>query len=321
MAVVATHLTTDSSGTSASSYATASISPTTNRLVLVAVRANNAGSITTPTLSGAGMTWVEVDHIEFASGQANVTLFRSLSASPGSGALTIDFGAATIQQCHWSIVEFSGINTSGTNGSGAIVQNATNFNDGGTSTGITVTLAAFGNVNNATFGAVGYSNTAAITEGSGFTELAENNANSRTIETEFRNDNDTSVDWSWASATPFVGAIAVEIADVSTQTTTSTSTTTSTTSTSSSTSSSTSTSTSTTSTSSSTSTTTSSSSSTSTSTTSTSSSTSTTTSSSSSTSTTSTSTTVTLPYHFTVDDGGKQKELSFTVDHGDFEKA
>ena len=212
MAVAATHLLTESSGTGSTSYTTSSISPTANRLVLVAVRANNLGSITTPTLTGASMTWVEVGHVAFATDQANFTVFRGLSATPGTGALTIDFGLATIQQAHWSIVEFSGVDLSGTNGSGAVVQFATSFIDGTSNTGITVTLGAFASTNNATYGGVGNSGTANITSGTGFSELAEDNNNSRTIQTQWKATNDTSVDWTAASNTDFWGALAIEIA-------------------------------------------------------------------------------------------------------------
>ena len=206
MAVSATHLTTSSSGTGASSYATASISPTANSLVLAAVRANGPDIPATPTCSGASMTWVQVATITYAA--ARLTLFRGLSATPGSGALTFDFGVDSEDQCHWSINEFGEVNTSGTNGSGAVIQSATN-KDGATT--LTVTLSTFSSIANATYGVLGERDVQTVTDGTGFTRLAINSSNSRVIQTQWRNDNDTSVDWTLSSADELAG-IAVEIA-------------------------------------------------------------------------------------------------------------
>lgn len=211
MPVLATHLTTSSSGTDATSYTTASISPTADRLVLVAVYGGNdtAGS-PEPTVTGAGMTWVTVltNPAVTDSGQ-RITVFRGLSASPGSGALTIDFGVTEIDRCSWSITEFENVDLTGTNGSGAVVQSVAN--DADATTSLTVTLAAFGSTDNATYGAISLANNTAITQGTGFTELGEaDGPEAGSIESQWRNDNDTSVDWSFASSNHIVG-IAVEI--------------------------------------------------------------------------------------------------------------
>ena len=207
--VTATHLVTASSGANASSYATASISPTANRLSLAAVRANGPDVPPAPTCSGALMTWVQVATVTYSA--ARLTLFRGLSASPGSGALTFDFGGDNQDQCHWSINEFANVDLSGTNGSGAIVQSATN--SGIDVSPLTVTLNAFSSVNNATYGVIGTQDSRVITQGSGFSELGEDDTNSRSIETEWRNDNDTSVDWTLSSINT-CGGIAVEIKNI-----------------------------------------------------------------------------------------------------------
>lgn len=214
MAVTATHLTTDGTDVDATSFTTASISPSANKLVLVAVMSAFAGGPTTPTVSGAGMTWTQVATDTVAN--TRLTIFRALDASPGSGALTIDFGAESEQRIAWSISEFDGIDTGGTNGANAIVQTASNtIVYTVASTGITVTLAAFGKASNATFGVVGMraGGNPAITEGTGFTELGEatTGAELGRIETQWRNDNDTSVDWTWASTLSDIVGIAIEL--------------------------------------------------------------------------------------------------------------
>lgn len=206
--ITASALVTSSSGTGASSYATASITPTANSLVLAAVRANNGTTPNTPTATGCSLTWVAID-TQAITAAGKITLFRALGAAPTAGAVTFDFGGLNNDQCHWQVSEFANVDTSGTNGSGAIIQSAKVTTDSVTT--ITVTLAAFTSTNNATYGCLGSNNTKAMTEGTGFTELGEDNANSRTIETEWKNSNDTSVDWTVAANGDTFGAIAVEI--------------------------------------------------------------------------------------------------------------
>lgn len=213
------NLVTNSSTTDAASYNTASISPGANKLILATVvsRTGITADPNQPTLSGNGLTWVAIASVVFdntSSSRRRVTLFRAMGASPSTGAVTIDFGGQTQTACDWNIEEVSGMDTSGTNGSGAIVQSATNF-DNATGTPVstlTVTLSAFSNTNNATFGAFGYGGTGTSTAGSGFTKLGDvmDGETSIRLTTEFRSDNDTSVDISYSAAGE-IGGIAIEI--------------------------------------------------------------------------------------------------------------
>jgi hypothetical protein len=218
MAISATHLTTNQSGSSATSYNTASITPSANKLVLIAVghQITASAPVVTPTVSGCGLTWVEVATKPQSAGSVfrRITVFRAMGASPSTGALTIDFGAQSQLRCGWSVSEFDGVDTSGTNGSGAIVQSASNdVTDSGSATGVTVTLSAFSSANNATYGALRYGNSsdsASVTEGSGFTRLGLVNG-SASYGSMYKLSNDTSVDWTWNSTTTFSQAIALEI--------------------------------------------------------------------------------------------------------------
>ena len=210
-AVTAANLTSGSSTTDASSYTTASITPSANKLILVAVTIRNdtSDAASAPTISGNGLTWVQINTQSFGARQ-NLTLFRSMGASPSAGVITIDTGGDTMDMVSWTVAEFDGVDTSGTNGSGAIVQNAVNSTTGATS--LTVTLAAFGSANNATYGTFTHSQfNEGIAQGTGFTELADSfAAGVYGTESEWRNDNDTSVDASWVTSTRGAG-IAVEI--------------------------------------------------------------------------------------------------------------
>lgn len=221
MAVAATSLTSGTDAVDNTSFSTASVSPTANRLVLIAITNSSispGGNVDPTGVSGAGLTFTKVASIAESGQYGNVTLWRALSASPSSGAITITF-ASTTENCSWSVIEFSGIDTGGTNGSAAIVQAVTAENT--SSATPSATLAAFGSANNATYGAFGCDNFTGggrtCTAGTGFTEyhdvyIDESSFGGGTF-TEFRADNDTSVDCTWSASNAWNGVIAVEIKD------------------------------------------------------------------------------------------------------------
>ena len=216
MAITQAPLTSGSSTTNASSYATASHTPTGNRLVFAAVISRLNGAVpNTPTATGNGLTWVQVTTVAFntiATARSRLTVFRGMVASPSAGATTFDFAAQTQGSCAWSIKEFASIDTGGTDGSAAVVQSATNSVDASVAA-LVVTLAAFGSADNATYGAFGGSQgTGSFTPGAGFTEIHDvpETSPAIVIETEWRNDNDTSVD-ATPNASADMGGIAIEI--------------------------------------------------------------------------------------------------------------
>ena len=129
------------------SYTSSSFTPTSNALVLVGI-GNSQGSATaaTPTVAGNGLTYVQVNTVTFDSGLKRETIFRAMGASPTAGAITVDFGGTSQTGCHIVVVQFTGTNTSGTNGSGAVVQSAT---ASGAGTSISVTLSALTGSNDA----------------------------------------------------------------------------------------------------------------------------------------------------------------------------
>jgi len=207
-AITATHLIT-AVGAGASSFNTASVTPSANKLVLVTVGSRlSGGSPNEPTLSGNGLTYVSVatqTRIE-----NRVTVFRAMGASPSAGAITISFGGQTQSQAGWSVSEYTNMDTGGTNGSGAVVQSG--GASSGTSATYTVTLAAFGDVNNATYGGSWFATggTPSMTPGSGFTELGEAGDAINVVQSEFKDTNDTTVDATCSSADGGAG-IGIEI--------------------------------------------------------------------------------------------------------------
>lgn len=212
--VSASGLTTNGSNTDASSYATASITPSADKLILAWVYSIASAAPNTPTASGNGLTWVQVATTSDNIGNRRITLFRAMGASPSSGAVTFDFGGQTQIGCAWSVVEYDNVDTSGSNGSGAIVQ-AVADGSGANATSFSITLSSFGSTLNATAGGFGIplNTSGQPSVGSGFTSTGQRNQNNPNlaIASEFREDNDTSVDMSsGASSVPWA-AIAVEL--------------------------------------------------------------------------------------------------------------
>jgi hypothetical protein len=120
VAVTATQLTTNSSTTNGTSFTTASVTPGANRLVTLLVYAAVASGTTgTISASGAGLTFTQ--EVQTTTALRTMFLLRAMSASPSSGALTIT-SSVTLGNCLWQVVHFDGVDTSGTNGSGAITQ-------------------------------------------------------------------------------------------------------------------------------------------------------------------------------------------------------
>lgn len=212
MAITATHLITNETNSGATSYVTASITPSANKLVLAGVASQIAGGTpNTPTLTGASMTWTLVTTYLDVATNRRISLFRSLTSAPGTGVLTIDFAGQSQTRCNWSISEFDKVDIGGINGTRAIVQTVTG-EVSGTNTGLTLTLGAFSGANNATYGVVRHNGASlAITQGTGFTELGELNGINQNIESEFVATNDTTVDWTWASSAVVGIGIAAEL--------------------------------------------------------------------------------------------------------------
>lgn len=173
MAVAATNLVSYGDNTDLTSYSTGSWSPSATTLYLATVTSRiTSGAPVHPTLSGNGLTWVEVASAKDGAPGSNIrtTVFRAMAASPSAGALTADFGAETQLGCTILIDELTGTDTSGTNGSGAIIQSAIANGNSGTAPSVTLATLLSGS---ASFGGLGTAANAAPTAGSGYTSLGE----------------------------------------------------------------------------------------------------------------------------------------------------
>jgi hypothetical protein len=217
-AVSCTVLSESQSTANTASYATASVSPAGDRLILAIAQSTRNGttcaSSELSSVTGNGLTWVFVNrqcHSSAVAPTHTVEIYRSMGASPSSGAVTLDYGANAQLNAAWAIVECTGVDTGGSNGADAVVQSAITLSEPGTA--INATLAAFGSAGNATLAAFGLDdNIAATVEGS-FTHLADeqvsDGGNDQALHVSFLASSDTSPSASFTSID--VGTVAIEI--------------------------------------------------------------------------------------------------------------
>lgn len=160
MAIAFAGLNTTSSSVNGTSYATgATYTPTANALVLALVMATDTVAAA-PTFTGNGGTWVLVNQQTWgATPVHNLYIFRTMIASPTTTTGTFDCSSDASTGTDIRVVEFTGVDTSGTNGSGAIVQSVPNSGVGVNNPSVTLAAldasgnnavsAVFGNNSNA----------------------------------------------------------------------------------------------------------------------------------------------------------------------------
>lgn len=205
MAITVTALTGAGDATNGTSHVTASISPTGNRLVIADVFAAVSGVPVEPTLSGNGITWVSEATKTDATVNIRITRFRGMVATPSAGAVTITH-SATVDRCIWSIYEIADVDTSGTNGSGAMVQTVTGNAIDATAT---VSLAAFGAAGNAVILGAGKVNGDDVTPEGGHTQIHDvslvDGGDTNSIYSQYKVGEDTSPSATWSSGTFWIG--------------------------------------------------------------------------------------------------------------------
>ncbi len=133
-----TLLTSGTDITAGTGFTTASISPTANNLVLAyVVTTDDASDPTVTGLAGCGLTWVSIASVSFNSSRSRLVVFRALG-SPSPGVVTGTMGA-TVSSAAWVIEQWADVDTSGTNGSGAVAEIVTTSGTGVTALAPTLT--------------------------------------------------------------------------------------------------------------------------------------------------------------------------------------
>ena len=213
MALNCTVLTSGYSATAGTVFTTASISPAANALIEIEILGGDGGSDARvpDSVTGASLTFDNVVGVLNDGTYNYLNKRRAMSASPGSGVVTITFPIVH-EACGWIIKEWTGVDTSGTNGSGAIVQSASNFQNTPLVTTGSVTLAGFGSADNAVSACFSVNKIGAITNEAGYTELADFEIvgwDTR-LQSEWKIGEDTSPSCTWDVAGKY-GGLAVEI--------------------------------------------------------------------------------------------------------------
>ena len=210
MAITTNFLLQENDTTDATIFTTASIAPASNELILLAVVSGRVGGGDNPdTVTGNGLTWVEMATVTLGRG---ISLWRSMGASPSSGVLTITFPQEQ-ENAMWAISEFGGdIDTTGSNGAGATNTDSNVVADSASAaTVLSITLASFSDAGNATFGCFGVDVVGDYTVGTGFSLIVESaqRANQTTKQmTQWRNDNHVGVDMEISTSARIIGVAA-----------------------------------------------------------------------------------------------------------------
>jgi hypothetical protein len=171
-----------------------------------------------PEVRGGGLNWDLVETHTRPGAVRRLSVFRAMSPDPASGPVTIDFGGQEQQVVGWGVVEHTGVNTSGVNGSGAIVQTASADAEG-FQTRATVNLSP-SNPGHATVGGFLVGTETSVSPGPGFTKLLEGGPPTRRVMIEFQPNPNPSVEVSWPDPAHWIGiALELRAAPASTQVT------------------------------------------------------------------------------------------------------
>jgi hypothetical protein len=182
---------------------TASISPTSNRPVLLFIDLN-ASSAGIDSVSGAGLTWTARTSYTPGGSFTNETyyIYTGVSASPAAGAITINTTNTGPDDVQWIILDLDGASTT------PWVQSV---NATGTSTSSTATLATFASASNwaISFNIVADFDT--IVPEAGYTELTERDTFFTRDQVQYRADNGDLTPAATLGTSASWAAMAVEI--------------------------------------------------------------------------------------------------------------
>lgn len=206
------------------SCGTTSVGTVTTRagevLFLSSRHSNSVGAITPATAGTLAVTWVAIANVQPTGGgdgnNVRLMLWRAYSATAQTGTVGVNLsGGASPCYIGVQLVGFTGVDTSGTHGSGAVVQTVTStVAVYATAASKTVTLAAFDNASNTTYAVFGVGATVTTpTAGAGFSLLQTSGTTlfgAPALWDEYQQGADTTADVSMSPSADVMG-IAVEL--------------------------------------------------------------------------------------------------------------
>lgn len=211
MAIGINLLTNGSDVTDALIYTTAAITSSANGLNLIAIENRQTTQDEPTTVVSGGLSWTKVASVIIVGSNRRLTVWRFLGQALASTTVVITY-LATQTHCQWAILEFTGVDTSGTNGSGAVVQSPTNTNNAASHTVITNSLSAFGSSNNMCYAVFVVNNGVTGTPASGYTEDYDFQETEDVSTMEIAHKlNDTSPSCTWSLTCSASLAIAIEV--------------------------------------------------------------------------------------------------------------
>ncbi len=166
-------LTSGNTDTDGLTFTSASVSPGADRLLLLGFVYSQT-TVADPTgIAGNGLTWVQVTtrSLSGTGPERRLAIYRAMGSSPSAGTIVATW-AANITAAAWALVELTNVNTTGTNGSGAVVQSGSAA-AAGTDTTQTVTLSAFEHANNVNVSFAAVTVGTGVTPDADFAELAD----------------------------------------------------------------------------------------------------------------------------------------------------
>ena len=168
------------------------------------------GGPDTPTVSGNGVTWVQIGSTVAAPGDdAGLSLFGAFAAGATTGVTTIDFAAGAQTHCVAEFLQVTGADESGTIAN-TVAQNPTS---GGTATSGSVTLAAAADSNNRPIAGFYHIAKEVTAPRANWIEQDDFNGagQNRGVESQYRTDAfETTASATWATSVDWVG-VAAEI--------------------------------------------------------------------------------------------------------------
>lgn len=169
-AITVTNLQTSGTTTDATSYNTGSFSPPANAVLLCSFQIGVTSGSPTAGVSGLGLTWVNVDNTTVIAGGRTTYTYRTATggSAPTPGAITITTGV-TANAFLWNVTQFEGVDLTGTNGSGAIVQSFNSRPTAGTS--VSVAFSPAPTAGNVGYAVVGVAVAEAPAPGTGWASL------------------------------------------------------------------------------------------------------------------------------------------------------
>lgn len=214
-----TNLTSGGTASAATSFTTASVAPTGDRLILVSIQAYvGAGSLEppAPTVRGntIGYELVAEQQIDTAgTDRATLFVFRGMGAAPATGTILLDFGTFSITKIVWSVDQSDANVAVGSNGARAIVAFAGSKSASTVTTQPTNFPQTMG-AGNSGFFACGMQGTETQTPRASWTELGDvGTINSCSIETQYIAGTDTAGSSTWVTAVR-AGSIVLEVSPV-----------------------------------------------------------------------------------------------------------